>query len=960
MYNGRNLSLILLFFTFLGLGESPHPALAQEEAEQAAEERLGRDVSQQEILQRLRQSGISRQEARRRLQQQGYSADLLDPYFDRLERGEAGGEQTGAGAEEMGQVSGDFAQALADLGLLGPAGTTEQEAQEGDGDEQEEEEPEEEDEEAQPTASGWTAGNLPIFGKSTFDRSTDQFEPIRTGPVDPGYRLGPGDQLQLILTGDVEEAYTLRVNREGFIVIPDVGQVSVNGLTLAQLEDVLFQRLGKAYSGVTRGENQTTFFNVSLGQLRTNQVFIIGEVESPGSYQVSSVSTVFNALYAAGGPTRAGSFRNITIRRGGEVVQRVDLYDYLFEGDTSDDVRLEQGDIVYVPLARRHVSIRGEVSREAIFELAPGEQLTELVEFAGGLSPEAFAGRIQIDRVLPQEERTPARSRKIVDVDFASLQESDSTVRLHHHDQIQVFPISEQRRDRVTIRGAVVRPGIYELQGHMTLWELIREAEGLLPSVYSARAQVLRVNVEDGSLRLLTSSLVRDSLGHTQEDLVLREFDEVVIYSKENLRPRFSVEIQGEVKSPGSYPFAEGMSVKDLVLGAGGLTEDAFAPRAHIMRFRPEDRSSTLIKVALDPDSVGVPQNEYPLAPRDSVTIYSQDALQGEKTVTIAGHVRNPGTYALGDGMTLKDLVLAAGGLREAAYVLEADVSRARPQQEWTEKIADLITVPLDSTYYFRPGVEEGGLASERAAAASDGSGSSGSTSMSMSDDSVRVPAGQRVREFDLQNYDHVYVRRAPGFQLERDISVEGEVMLPGTYSLARKDDRLLDLIERAGGLSPVAYARGFELWRDGTRVGVSLPEAMKNPEGDENIQLEPGDRLVVPRYEPTVDVTGAVGVETKVLYKKGAGLEYYIDQAGGYAANAHKSHTRVRYATGQVETKGGGFLFFGGGVRDPDAGSEIFVPEKPEKEPGGGLNTGQFLGLITTLVSTTIIAITR
>ena len=349
-----------------------------------------------QVLERLQQSGLTRQEVRTRLAQLGYDLALADPYFDRLE-----------------VTDDDFVGALQAMGLLrgDEDGGTLQRALPGLVDPPPPAVPPALEE--QPDAA------LRVFGRSVFSSRTSQFEPVLMGPVDPGYRLGPGDELFLVLTGDVELAYTVEVTREGYVVIPDVGQVSVNGLTLEGLRSQLYDRLGRVYSGVRRGANATTLFDVSLGRLRMNQVFVIGDVVRPGAYQVSSVATVFNGLNLAGGPSDLGSFRNVIVRRSAAVAGEVDIYDYVIAGDASRDVRLEHGDIVFVPPVGVQVAIHGRVRRQAIYEVAEGEGLRDALRFAGGLEADAHLQRVQIDRVLPAAERTPGMDRVLLDVNLA-------------------------------------------------------------------------------------------------------------------------------------------------------------------------------------------------------------------------------------------------------------------------------------------------------------------------------------------------------------------------------------------------------------------------------------------------------------------------------------------------------------------------------------------------------------
>ncbi len=336
-------------------------------------------------------------EVRARLQQYGYDPALADQYFDVIERG---AEPPRVKAPES------FIRALSRIGVavnnrrpsISDTLAADSLLADSVGDKTE----------AEPDT-------LEVFGVRLFKRNSREFEPVTFGPVDPGYRLGPGDEVTIVLTGDVEDAYPLMVSREGMLFIPTVGQVSVNGLTLAQLEDRLYSVLGRVYSGVRRSADATTRFQVSLGELRTNQIFVIGDVARPAAYQVSSVGTVLNALYRAGGPTTRGSFRNVEIWRGGQIVQHFDLYDYLLRGDSRSDVRLENNDRVFVPPVGSQARLEGSVRRPGIYEVKSGEGIRELVSFAGGLKSDAIARRIQIDRIKPAAQRLPGDNRELID-----------------------------------------------------------------------------------------------------------------------------------------------------------------------------------------------------------------------------------------------------------------------------------------------------------------------------------------------------------------------------------------------------------------------------------------------------------------------------------------------------------------------------------------------------------------
>ena len=388
---------------------------------------IGAQGLRRQLLSRIGSSGLTADQIRQRLAQLGYDPRTLDPYLNE-------------GVENPPDPSESVLTAVRSLGILQvpeqalqqpgePAATTpavtppalpqpsEEEREEG----------------------------LRVFGLEVFSRSTTQFQPVTTGPVPDDYVLGPGDELVLFLTGDVELSYTLPVTREGFIVIPQVGQVWVNGISLDQLRDQMYTHLGRAYSGVRRDHDATTQFQLTLGRLRTNQVFVTGEVAQPGSYLVSPVASILNALYLAGGPTASGSFRDVRIVRGGRTARSIDLYDYLLRGNNLDAIRLQPGDVLFVPVHSDHVSIRGEVTREAIYEMKPGETLYDLIEHAGGVTTPAHLRRARVTRILPPGERLiPGVDRVVIDADLADiLDNGDNAPELEAGDD--VFSASEAR-----------------------------------------------------------------------------------------------------------------------------------------------------------------------------------------------------------------------------------------------------------------------------------------------------------------------------------------------------------------------------------------------------------------------------------------------------------------------------------------------------------------------------------
>jgi protein involved in polysaccharide export with SLBB domain len=532
--------------------------------------------------------------------------------------------------------------------------------------------------------SGYT-----IFGLDVFRSATSVFEPTLSGPVDANYRLGPGDRLVLILTGDVEASYELPVTREGFIVIPQVGQLSVANLTLGELDRVLYTRLSRVYSGVRANNQGTTRYSVSVARLRSNQIYVVGEVRRPGSYMVSSAGTALTALYASGGPTTNGSLRNVEVRRGGRTVDTLDVYDYLVRGDASHDVRLQTGDVLFVPVHVPRVRILGQIARPATYEVSRNETLADLLNNAGGFEANASLQRVLIDRILPPSERTATgRERVTLDVSSASLASSAGrTIPLQNGDVVRVFAVAERVRNRIYVEGNVYLPGAQGLEPNMTLGQALRRA-GVKGDTYLGEVLVTRLRPD--SARVQLRATLADTSGAVVNDFPLQEDDRINVFALTNFRPTRFVSIGGAVRRSGRVLYRDGMTLRDLVLLADGLQEGAYLKEAEIARL-PDDRSggrtATTIRVPMDstyvfergPDGryVGPPGMQVPaggapnvpLKPYDNVLIMRQPGWGLQRTVTLLGEVKFPGVYALtNQSERLSDLIKRAGGLTDEAY----------------------------------------------------------------------------------------------------------------------------------------------------------------------------------------------------------------------------------------------------------------------------------------------------
>jgi polysaccharide export outer membrane protein len=533
-------------------------------------------------------------------------------------------------------------------------------------------------------------GSLKIFGLETFRRTSTSFQPAQAGPVDENYRLGPGDMLVLIVTGDVERVASLEVTREGFVLIPQVGQVYAANLTLGQLRDQLYTRLGRVYSGVKRGPDARTKFQVSLAKLRSIQVYVTGDVIRPGAYQISGAGTVLTALYAAGGPTSNGSFRRVEVRRGGKLVDSVDLYDYLQRGINRTDVRLETGDVVFVPVHGGFAKVAGKVKRPAIYELLPGETLRDAITLAGGFDPTAYQARVTINRVLPPESRgAGGRARVVVSVGADQFVGGDPpAVPMVPGDSVTVFGVAQRVRSFVTVKGNVWVEGQVGFAPGMKLSDAIRLAGGPKPDLYFGQILVTRLR-EDSSMVQLRSAFA-DSSGAVTDDLMLQDQDEIRIFAKSTFRPALYVAVVGAVRKAGRVPYREGMTLRDAVLLAGGLTDDAYLEQAEVARLSTDSTSgalATTMRVPLDSTYLfgrragdvpgwppGLPTEkggapETPLRPYDNVLIMRQPGWDLLRSVAVAGQVKYPGRYSLlSKTDRVSDVIKRAGGVTAEAY----------------------------------------------------------------------------------------------------------------------------------------------------------------------------------------------------------------------------------------------------------------------------------------------------
>lgn len=665
-----------------------------------------------------------------------------------------------------------------------------------------------------------------VFGRNIFNTRNLTFEPSVNLATPPNYRLGPGDEVIIDIWGTSQNTIRQQISPDGTINIEKIGPVSLSGMTVSEANEYLKRVLGKTYSGLDAPDG-TLEIRLTLGNTRTIQINVMGEVVQPGTYALSSFSTVFHALYRAGGVNEIGSLRNVQVTRNGKTVAKVDVYDFIMKGKTQDDIRLQEGDVIIVPAYEALVQISGNVKRPMKFEMKKNETLATLIGYAGGFSADAYTRSLRVVRQNGEEYEI----NTVKEIDYSAYP-------MRNGDVVTAEAILNRFTNKLEVRGAVYRPGIYQLNGEInTVRALVNEAKGLMGDAFTNRA-VLQREREDLTTEIISVD-VRSIMAGTSPDIPLQKNDILYIPSIHDLEDRGDVAIFGEVAKPDSYSYSDNMTLEDLIIRAGGLRESASTVRVDVSR-RIKDPKST----------------------------HSTDSI-GQMF-----------TFALKDG-----------------FVIDG---------------------------------EQG---------------------------------------FTLQPYDQVFVRRSPGYQAQQNVQVTGEVIFGGTYAMTTTEERLSDLVKKAGGATPKAYLRGAKLIRvandeekkrmrdvidlmnrqfgeammdslgirveDTFTVGIDLEKAVANPGSEYDLVLREGDVLSVPKLNNTVKVNGAVMMPNTVGYLSGENANYYLDQAGGYALNAKKSKKFVIYMNGQVAR-------IKGRSKDKiEPGCEIIVPSKKNKR----VNVGEILG---------------
>jgi protein involved in polysaccharide export with SLBB domain len=663
-----------------------------------------------------------------------------------------------------------------------------------------------------------------IFGADLFRNKNTSFEPNLKLATPVNYIIGPDDQLNINVYGNSLVNWKLDVSPEGNINIPGIGVLNVAGKTIENATSLIKSKLAANNYAIGRG----TSVQVTLGNIRSIKVIMVGQLEKPGTYTLSSLATAFNALTVAGGPNENGSLRQIEIIRNNRIIRRLDVYDFLVKGNQKDNIALQDQDVVRVPTYRTRVELDGQIKIPALFEVVPGESLQDIIGYAGGFTDSAYTARIKVSQISDQQRRLT----DVVEADYKNY------IPLRG-DKYFIQSVLNRFENRVIIKGAVFRPGEYELQKGMTLAQLIENAAGLKEDAFIERGTISRLKT-DNSKELIS------------------------------------------------------FNVKDVI-----------------------NRTLTI-----------------PLQREDSVSIYSIFDLRNKYRITINGSVRKPGTFAFADSMKVEDLILRAGGFAEGASPLRIEVARrinnADPQSK-SSKVAEVFSVNIDSQ------LKLGGV------------------------------------NFVLKPFDIVSVYSLPGYEKQKTVKVEGEVLYPGSYTIQTKNEKISDLLARAGGVTVSADVQGGSLKRNNTAilgidksrsdtiaiaqertdqlnrlkraykdstktedvqprnnyVGIDLDKILKTPGSKVDLLLEDGDVLRIPKQQQIVRVNGAVLYPSAVVYSQSKSFKAYVLNAGGFSPKALKNRAYVVYPNGTV--KGTRKILFFNNHPNVRPGSEIFVPEKPK-----------------------------
>jgi protein involved in polysaccharide export with SLBB domain len=508
------------------------------------------------------------------------------------------------------------------------------------------------------------AGQLVQFGYHIFGMPSSTFAPIENMPVGPDYLLGPDDSMIISVWGKTQEIFNLTVDRDGKITLPKAGTVYVWGLKFHDAEKLIKDSLGEVYANFQ--------VNITMGRLRTIRVFVLGDVKKPGSYTMSSVSTVFHALYESGGPTKSGSMRKVRLIRENISVTEIDLYDFLLKGDKSQDLRLESNDTVFIPTIGAVCGISGSVRRPAIYEMKGETPLSDLVEMSGGVTPIGYMHRLQLERIKSHERRV------VSDLEFTAIEDlksSELNIQMEDGDLVKIFPIPDLKYNYVSVYGNILRPGDYEFHSGMRVSQLLEKAGGILMGTYTQRAEISRLK-NDRTREIIPFNVKNLLAGDPVEDVELAEWDMIRVYTKSEVIPVLYVSITGAVYKPGTYELTPNMKTTDLIFRAGGLKKNACLEKSELYRTVLGEQPRVInVRLANIIDAPGSPEDLI-LDDNDSLYVREESKWTQKRRIVLAGEFVFPGEYVALGNETLSSVIHRAGGFTPQAFLKGAVFTR--------------------------------------------------------------------------------------------------------------------------------------------------------------------------------------------------------------------------------------------------------------------------------------------
>lgn len=729
-----------------------------------------------------------------------------------------------------------------------------------------------------------------IFGFKLFHNRELNFSPSLNLPTPQSYIIGSGDQLLIDVYGASQQSYDLTVTPEGKIFVPNLGPVQLGGSSIEAGTSRLKSALGRIFSGLN-GSNPNTFIQVRLGNIRSIKVSMVGELTKPGTYTLPSFATVFNGLYAAGGPNENGAFRNIQVYRDSRLVTTVDIYEFLSKGEQSANITLQDNDVIIVPPVQARVEIIGPVRREGLFEVKQDEFLDDLYIYTGGFTSLAFRDRVTVRRIENNQ-------RKVIDVPSDQF----DSFSLKDGDEILIGEALERFSNRVQITGSVNRPGEYSLgEGELTVKKLIDKAQGLKPEAFTTRATLYRTS-EDLTLAAEPLDL-KGILSGEISDVLLKNEDLLFIPSRYDIQEEYYVKISGEISAPGTYPYATDMTVGDLILRSGGLLQSATNSSIEIARRVRDASSGNLAEIktlSIDPGlQLTDEEKNHPLQPFDHIFIRRSPGFEREKLISIQGEVIYPGEFAIANANErISDVIKRAGGLTKFAYPKGATLIRR--------------------TVYFK-GLTEEEIRDETLREIIENLDPKRNRNINQAEELLFERVDDKINQNELERL--LKEQQQERIRLFESTNVNDTIFQDSTLNKLRTQKQDL--------------------------VGIDLGKIMQNPGSEEDLFLLEGDVIQIPKELQTVRMVGEVLRSTTSRFDKRIKLKNYISKAGGFTEEARRSKTYVVYANGDAKRTHNilGINFY----PELEPGAEIVVPRKPQRI---GIGPAGWIGLASSLAT--------